>query len=231
MLAIVVACYTATAFNVDQYGLTAGGPEGGEHSQSWTARVFSNMFSMPFLVTAEDRDAFVTTTAYVLYYCVRFEVGVFIHASALLADRLAEQIAGHMQQVKTWVWWKRLLLGANFQTTSTQSVSRAPRPINPVLGSISVAVQRIYGSLDNPYTSTITFLLVTWTLHKISMMERSMARYYDTNNQANKVPFKWASILDILLDCVLVSKFLYAGVVIQVCDCHAFSCLNTLHCN
>ena len=128
------------------------------------------------------------------------------------------------KKVKSWTWWKKLLLGANFQVTSTPSASRAPRPINPVLGSISLAVQRIYGSLDNPYTSTITFLLVTWTLHKISMMERSMTRYYvgscNSNSsqgaQPNPVPFKWASILDILLDCVLVSKFLYAGVVIQV---------------
>ena len=74
MLAIVVACYTATAFNVDPYGLTAGGPDGGGQGQSWIARVLSNMFSMAFLVTAEDRDAFVTTTAYVMYYSIQFEV-------------------------------------------------------------------------------------------------------------------------------------------------------------
>jgi hypothetical protein len=89
-----------------------------------------------------------------------------------------------------------------------------------VLASISLAVQRIYGSLDNPYTSTITFLMVTWTLHKISMLERSMNRFYSSSSSGLpvSVPFKWASILDILLDCVLVSKFLYTGVVIQVCQ-------------
>ncbi len=120
-------------------------------------------------------------------------------------------------QTKTWGWWKRLL--------GVKVTHRTPKPINPVLASISLAVQRIYGSLDNPYTSTITFLMMTWTLHKISMMERSMTKYHHHHplqmapfKQASLsvVPFKWASILDILLDCVLVSKFLYTGVVIQV---------------
>ena len=118
-----------------------------------------------------------------------------------------------LTQTKTWKWWKRLL------GHPTASHIKTPKPINPVLASISLAVQRIYGSIDNPYTITITFLMVTWTLHKISMLERSMSKFHalkaNNNGKGYSVPFKWASILDILLDCVLVSKYLYAGVVIQ----------------
>ena len=101
------------------------------------------------------------------------------------------------------------------KTALVAASKRAPKPINPVLASIALAVQRIYGSLDNPYTSIITFLMMTWTLHKISMFERSMGRYAGGGG-GGVVPFKFASIMDILLDCVIISKFLYTGVVIQV---------------
>jgi hypothetical protein len=73
MFAIVDACYMATAFNVDSYGLAAGG--GGSFTQQQQA-VLDNILGMPYLITAEDRDAFVTTTVYVMYYCVRFEVSL-----------------------------------------------------------------------------------------------------------------------------------------------------------
>jgi hypothetical protein len=73
-----------------------------------------------------------------------------------------------------------------------------------VLASITVAVQRIYCTVDNPYTPTTTFLMLTWTLHKISMFERSPAA------------FSWARASDILFDCFLLSALLYTGVVIQV---------------
>ena len=68
-------------------------------------------------------------------------------------------------------------------------------------------------------------MMATWTLHKISMLERSMGRYYKNKGSLHavadkelwtKAPFKWASILDIIFDCILVSKFLYIGVVMQV---------------
>jgi hypothetical protein len=124
-------------------------------------------------------------------------------------------------QVRTWKVWKRWL------GVRKGAIVRIPRPINPVLATISLAVQRVYGSLDNPYTSTITFLLTTWTLHKISMLGRSMGRWFSSTGCAadgseeekeedgQSVPFKWASVLDIILDCTLVSKYLYVGVVIQ----------------
>lgn len=70
MFALVDACYMATAFNTDTYGLTAGGTSG----DWWVVQVVKNALSLAFLVTAEDRDAFVTTTVYVVYYCIRFEV-------------------------------------------------------------------------------------------------------------------------------------------------------------
>ena len=71
MFFIVDACFFATAFNIDSYGLTAGSSGNGG---GWAGQVLQNAFSLSFLVTAEDRDAFVTTTVYVIYYCIRFEV-------------------------------------------------------------------------------------------------------------------------------------------------------------
>jgi hypothetical protein len=82
---------------------------------------------------------------------------------------------------------------------------RTSKPINPVLVSIGVAVQRIYCSVDNPYTPTIAFLMLTWTLHKISVFERL--------GSANR---GWLRALDILYDCFLLSVLMYTGVVVQV---------------
>jgi hypothetical protein len=45
------------------------------------------------------------------------------------------------------------------------------KPINPVLASIVLAVQRTYGTVDNTYTLTLVFLMLTWTLHMMSMFE------------------------------------------------------------
>jgi hypothetical protein len=107
------------------------------------------------------------------------------------------------------------------------------KPINPVLASIAVAVQRIYSTVDNPYTPIVTFLMLTWTLHKISMFERSMVLFHTSgknitcsgedpqsgnNSQPSKtsvVVFQWARAVDILFDCFLLSMLLYTGVIIQ----------------
>jgi hypothetical protein len=97
------------------------------------------------------------------------------------------------------------------------------RPVNPVLVSVTVAVQRIYCTLDNPYTSTTTFLMLTWTLHKISVFERSRneaaaaaAGEGGHDGEASDNDSSWPRALDILLDCALLSTLLYVGVAIQV---------------
>ena len=72
MFCVVQVSYYATAFNVDAYGLTVGSSPG--KNNDVLGQAMKNALSLTFLVTAEDRDAFVTTTVYVIYYCVRFEV-------------------------------------------------------------------------------------------------------------------------------------------------------------
>ncbi len=72
-----------------------------------------------------------------------------------------------------------------------------------MLACIVLAVQRIYGTVDNIYTLTLVFLMLTWTLHKMSMFERA-----SNNHRA-----QWA--LHICLDCVMLSTLIYTGVMIQ----------------
>jgi hypothetical protein len=71
-----------------------------------------------------------------------------------------------------------------------------------------VAVQRIYGTVDNPYTPTIAFLMLTWVLHKISVFDRMVRAGTSTSSSLRA--------LDIFLDCLVLSLLLFVGVVIQV---------------
>lgn len=60
---IMDVCYMATAFNTRE-----------PYFMDWIISVFQNSSGMGYLVTVEDRDAFITTTAYIVYYTFRFEV-------------------------------------------------------------------------------------------------------------------------------------------------------------
>jgi hypothetical protein len=79
-----------------------------------------------------------------------------------------------------------------------------------VLASIVLAVQRIYGTVDNTYTLTLVFLMLTGTLHKMSMFERA-----SDNHRA-----QWA--LDVCLDCVMLSTLIYTGIMTQARSCCVF---------
>jgi hypothetical protein len=63
MVLIMVTCYFSTAFNTDSDGIV----------EQW---VFGNAFSLSWLVTYEDKRAFVFTTVYNAYYCVRILVSL-----------------------------------------------------------------------------------------------------------------------------------------------------------
>ena len=65
--ALLLACYLATAFNVVV-------PHDTSPPRPHAFLVFlTNVFDLPYLITAEDRDAFVTTTLYIVYYTFWFE--------------------------------------------------------------------------------------------------------------------------------------------------------------
>jgi hypothetical protein len=175
MLSIVLMSYIATAFSIDDSDGTAA-----SGSSGWFVQIFKNAFSLTAFVTYEDKAAFVATTLYVIYYCVRIQ----------------------------WSGWTRSL------------DKRTPKPINPVLASITAAVQRIYGTVDNPYTPTTTFLMLTWTMHKISVFKRSAvlqrlrASAKGSDPSVSSIGW-WTRASDILFDCFLLSMLLYTGVVIQ----------------
>jgi hypothetical protein len=89
----------------------------------------------------------------------------------------------------------------------------APKPINPVLASISLGVQRIYGSVENPYTAVLAFLMLTWTLlqRSVSMLRRSLGAQPPVN--------VWAwNAADLVYDTFMVTNMLFSGVIIQVRD-------------
>lgn len=64
MATVCVLTHFSTAFN------TIEGPP----NQGWLGRVFDNVFSYSAFITEEDRNTFIFTTVYILYYCVRVEV-------------------------------------------------------------------------------------------------------------------------------------------------------------
>ena len=85
---------------------------------------------------------------------------------------------------------------------------RRGNAVNPMLASIWMAVQRVYGSAENPYSAVLFFIMLTWTLHKISILVYRC-------EMANFAVQWWRSV-DIMADCVLLSVLAYAGVVGQM---------------
>ena len=71
-------------------------------------------------------------------------------------------------------------------------------PVNPMLGSITAAVLRVYGSMENPYSAILFVLMLTWLFHKISMA----CSHLDP----------WRTV-DVLVDAVLLSVLLACGAV------------------
>jgi hypothetical protein len=88
---------------------------------------------------------------------------------------------------------------------------RRANPINPMITSISLAVQRVYGTLDNPYSLMLFFILLTWILHKISMLGHSVVK----RNGGDLFKMKWR-LLDIIVDCGMVCTMIYAGVFVAL---------------
>jgi hypothetical protein len=120
----------------------------------------------------------------------------------------------------------RIQIGSFLRKRGKNDSTRTPKPINPVLVSITLAIQRIYGTAETPYTPIIVFLMLTWTMHKISVFERSVMMFRDHHATAAAVlpgqprlqvhSFHWARAIDIMSDCFMISMLLYTGVIIQV---------------
>lgn len=71
-------------------------------------------------------------------------------------------------------------------------------PVNPILATLCVVPLRLYGTLDNSYTTFLTFLFATRLLHKLATLGEDVAKG-----------------IDIVVDSVLVSLLVYTGVVPQ----------------
>ncbi len=183
MIFIVLASTFATAFNASA----------STDRKSWFTQVFENAFSLTAFVTFEDKSVFVGTVCYVLYYCIRVQVCNLPYGCNPSVPCISLSLRLILLFKQSSTWYKG---------------GSASKPINPVLASITVAVHRIFGSADNPYTPIISFLMLTWTLHKISVFERMGGK--------SGIGGGWLRAVDIILDCLLLSAMLYAGVVVQV---------------
>jgi len=142
---------------------------------------------MAAFVTVQDQVAFIATVLYISYYCIRVEADAYF------------------------------------------GEGRRSNPVNPMLASISVAVQRVYGSVENPYSQTIFFIMLTWLFHKSSMAGRSswpsemmvpssssfLLDHPPPDQQKKQGRVRWRRCIDVIMDCILLSIMLYAGVAGQ----------------
>lgn len=71
MVLTVCSSYFATAFNIGDDANLAGGSLNGN---TWFVQMFINAFSLSCFVTYEDKMAFVSCTAYVVYCCLHIMV-------------------------------------------------------------------------------------------------------------------------------------------------------------
>jgi hypothetical protein len=104
------------------------------------------------------------------------------------------------------------------RSSRVQREDRLPRPINPVLACIFVSLQRMHSSAENPYTGTVAFLMLCWTLHKMSMFDREAEGTVSASN-ARSSSFEWPSLfisLDIVFDCAVICILVHNGSVIRV---------------
>jgi hypothetical protein len=201
MLLIVFTSYLATAFN-----FTPGN---------------AALDSLTTFVTYEDRFCFISTTLYIIYYCI----SMMVHAQ-ILAYQCACNVCTMVhfayqcapQGKKTESTTTHLQLHMLGLTPSLKDGKSAPKPINPVLASILLGVQRIYGSVENPYTAVLAFLMLTWTLHKFSIFQRSVSVLRQSLGAQPPVNV-WAwNAADLVYDTFMVTNMLFSGVIIQVRD-------------
>lgn len=92
-------------------------------------------------------------------------------------------------------------------------------PVNPILSSIAICIQRIYGSAENPYSQTIIFMMLTWLMHKISVMNAKawIAKEGRTSPQQQQLlTVRWWRCADVLADGAFLAVMLYAGVIAAV---------------
>lgn len=145
---------------------------------AWASNSAADSSPLSCFVTREDRIAFVLSTVYVGYYVARIVWDL---------------------TVEPWIMHRG----------DDEDLSReAPKPVNAVLACLSIAVQRIYASVDNPYTVVLAFLMLTWTFHKISMHDRE----HGSTARSLLRSLYWA---DVLFDCATISVMLYHGDIVQ----------------
>lgn len=89
---------------------------------------------------------------------------------------------------------------------------RRSNPVNPMLASIWLAVQRVYGSAENPYSVVLYFIMFTWSVHKASVLVHRMQ--FAVGESPNS--WLWWRSLDLLVDFSVLSLLLFAGVIGQM---------------
>lgn len=90
---------------------------------------------------------------------------------------------------------------------------RRANPVNPMIAAIFLAVQRVYGSVENPYSLVLFFVMLTWALHKVSMLVHRVSGGKVHEDAVEAVILR---SMDALVDCILLSMLLYSGAVGQM---------------
>lgn len=104
--------------------------------------------------------------------------------------------------------------------------ARRVNAVNPILASIGITVQRVYGSAENPYSQTLTFMMLVWLLHKMSVLNAKA--WLAESLSAKKQWWRW---VDIAADCTLLSVMLYAGALGQVGAVLFADAIRAMRCN
>jgi hypothetical protein len=179
-----------------------------------TALLLSSLFAsgqpwdilQPY-VTLEDRLACIAVVSYVAYYTARVSVDATAHHYACLLLAAKQRGQNEEEAVRS----TRGAKPPNASPTDPPLVGHAwaapVSPVNPVLGSMSMASMRLFSTMDNPYTVGILFLLSTRLLHKLAM--RSASSRGSTRFRGG------LEAADIVADSALASVLAYAGLVPQ----------------
>lgn len=155
--------------------------------------------------------------------CILFRASVVPHAH-LSSQCLAEQDRLACVAITTYVCYYILRIGV--PSLARWASAHAPgvelggfnaSPVNPILGTLSLAALRLYSTLDNPYTTGILFLVGTRLIQKVAWFFAPcpVAAAVVKTHQDRGLD-QLFRLADVAADTAMVAVYIYAGFVPQV---------------
>lgn len=87
---------------------------------------------------------------------------------------------------------------------------RRANAVNPMLACIWIAVQKVYGSAENPYSAVLFFVMLTWALHKMSVLCHKLLSGIAKGSVA------WIRGFDVMVDSAVLCILVYSGCMGQM---------------